>query len=81
MVGPGREPSEVDPGVLDAVRAMQRRAFEIAVSWRAGASQKPDPPALDRLAEIAARTLVSSTGPHPTADGSPRSAILNFSVQ
>lgn len=59
VVGPRRSASDVDPGVIAAVRAMQRRAFDVAASWQGDTPQvELEPPALDRLSEIAARTLV-----------------------
>lgn len=59
VVGPRRDPATVDPAVVDAVRAMQRRAFEIPASWPADIGEAQlEPPALGRLSEIAARTLV-----------------------
>ena len=59
VVGPRRSTSAVDPGVIAAVRTMQRRAFDVAASWQGDAPQAElDPPALDRLSEITARTLV-----------------------
>lgn len=59
VVGRRRDPAAVDPAIVDAVRAMQRRAFEIAASWREDlAEAQLEPPALERLSEVAARTLV-----------------------
>ncbi|MGW4928387.1 alpha/beta fold hydrolase [Agromyces sp. NPDC004153] len=59
VIGPRRDPAEVDPGVVDAVRMMQRRAFDVAASWRADVPEAAfEPPALERLSEIGARTLV-----------------------
>ncbi|MBM7503568.1 alpha/beta fold hydrolase [Agromyces aurantiacus] len=59
VVGPRRDASEVDPDVVAAVRVMQRRAFDIAASWQSDADpDELDPPALERLPGIAARTLV-----------------------
>lgn len=58
VVGPGREASQVDPGFQDLVRQMQRRAFEVTASWPDVDEVELDPPALERLNEIAAPTLV-----------------------
>ncbi|GAA4604795.1 pimeloyl-ACP methyl ester carboxylesterase [Actinoplanes octamycinicus] len=59
VVGPGRDPATVDREVQDAVRRMQRRAFDIQENWPAEPDEvELDPPALDRLAEVRARTLV-----------------------
>jgi pimeloyl-ACP methyl ester carboxylesterase len=59
VVGPRRSASEVDRAVVAAVRTMQRRAFDVAASWQGNAPElELDPPALERLSEITARTLV-----------------------
>lgn len=58
VVGPRRSAGEVDPGIIAAVRTMQRRAFDLAGSWQASSPTELDPPALDRLGDVAARTLV-----------------------
>lgn len=58
VVGPRRDAGGVDPGIIAAVRMMQRRAFDLAESWQASAAAALDPPALDRLGDLAARTLV-----------------------
>ena len=59
VVGPGRDPADVDPTVVDAVRMMQRRAFDVSASWPADLPEAElEPPALERLSEITARTLV-----------------------
>jgi pimeloyl-ACP methyl ester carboxylesterase len=59
VVGPRRSASEVDPAVVAAVRTMQRRAFEVAAFWQGNAPElELDPPALERLSQITARTLV-----------------------
>jgi pimeloyl-ACP methyl ester carboxylesterase len=63
VVGARRSASEVDPDVVAAVRTMQRRAFDVAASWHRNAPQvELEPPALERLSEIAARTLVVAGG-------------------
>lgn len=56
--GPGREADRVDPMVRDLVRGMQRRAFDITADWDDVEEKELDPPALDRLAEIAVPTMV-----------------------
>lgn len=58
VVGPGREAAQVDAGFQDFVRLMQRRAFEVSASWADVDEAELDPPALDRLGEITAPTLV-----------------------
>jgi pimeloyl-ACP methyl ester carboxylesterase len=59
--GPTRTPEQVDPQVRERVRLMDARAYEI--QWRDGAPIEaedgwPDPPAVERLGEIQAPTLV-----------------------
>jgi pimeloyl-ACP methyl ester carboxylesterase len=56
--GPHRDAGDVDPAVRDLVRRMQRRAFEVTAGWDDLEERELDPPALDRLAEIRAPTLV-----------------------
>lgn len=56
--GPHREADEVDPQVRDLVRRMQRRAFEVTADWDDVQEQELEPPALDRLGEVAVPTLV-----------------------
>ncbi|MDM4721966.1 alpha/beta hydrolase [Micromonospora sp. WMMA1363] len=58
VVGPGRKASQVDPGFQDFIRRMQRQAFEVTASWADVDEVQPDPPALDRLSDIEAPTLV-----------------------
>jgi pimeloyl-ACP methyl ester carboxylesterase len=57
-VGPGRSAADVEAAVLDRVRVMQRRAFEIQEPWGELAEVEPDPPVAERLADVAVRTLV-----------------------
>lgn len=53
VVGPGRRETEVDAGVRDAVRRMQRRAFEVQAAWGDDVEvTQLDPPALERLDDI-----------------------------
>ena len=56
--GPRRRASEVEPAVRELVARMQRRAFELTAGWDDVEQEEMEPPALDRLAEIAAATLV-----------------------
>lgn len=56
--GPQRDASVVDPTVREPVRRMQRRVFEVTAGWDDVEEQEFDPPALDRLTEIQAPTLV-----------------------
>ncbi len=56
--GPYRAEDAVPQDVRRQVAAMQRRAFEISGSWGEVPERELDPPAADRLAEVAARTLV-----------------------
>jgi len=56
--GPSRDAGEVPAAVRDAVRRMQRRAFEVTAAWPEVTERELDPPALDRLDEISAPTLV-----------------------
>lgn len=56
--GPQRGPDVVDPAVRDLVRQMQRRAFELTAGWGDFPEAELEPPALERLSEIEAPTLV-----------------------
>jgi 3-oxoadipate enol-lactonase len=56
--GPRREVGKVDPAVRDLVGQMQRRAFELTADWDDVEEDDLDPPALERLGEIQAPTLV-----------------------
>jgi 3-oxoadipate enol-lactonase len=56
--GPKRDVGVVPSSVRDAVRRMQRRAFEVTAGWGDVDEFELDPPALDRLDEILAPTLV-----------------------
>lgn len=56
--GPHRAADAVDPAVRDLVGQMQRRAFELAAGWGEVEEHELDPPALERLAEVRAATLV-----------------------
>jgi pimeloyl-ACP methyl ester carboxylesterase len=61
--GPRRGPDAVDPAVRAKVGEMQRRAFELQLTAFAGDDQpgpqaRLDPPAIERLEEVRAPTLV-----------------------
>jgi pimeloyl-ACP methyl ester carboxylesterase len=56
--GPHRAAGDVDAAVRELVRQMQLRAFELTADWDDVDEREMDPPALERLAEIPARTLV-----------------------
>jgi len=56
--GPQRDADAVDPAVRDLVRQMQLRAFEVTADWDDIEESELDPPALDRLAEVRAPTLI-----------------------
>lgn len=56
--GPRRNVGDVDPAVRELVAKMQRRVFEISIGWDDVEEDELDPPALERLAEIRAPTLV-----------------------
>lgn len=56
--GPHRDATVVDPHVREAVGRMQRRAFEVTADWDDIDEAEPDPPALQRLAEIRVPALV-----------------------
>jgi pimeloyl-ACP methyl ester carboxylesterase len=61
--GPHRGPEAVPAAVRDAVRAMQRRAFDLTIGWPDEvweAEDELDPEAPERLAEIGVPTLVVS---------------------
>jgi len=58
VVGPSRQASDVPAELLDRVRVMQRRAFEIQEPWGDVAEAEPDPPVHDRLSSITAPALV-----------------------
>lgn len=58
VIGPGRTEDDVEPGVAAAVRRMQRRAFEIDELLGDVQFVEMDPPALDRLDQMEAPTLI-----------------------
>ncbi len=53
-----REHGVVDPRVRESVGVMQRRAFEVSMRWGDVEEMEVEPPALERLFEIAVPTLV-----------------------
>ncbi|WP_299443688.1 alpha/beta fold hydrolase [uncultured Phycicoccus sp.] len=58
VVGADRDRADADPAVAAAVRRMQRRAFEVGEALGEPEEVELDPPALDRLGEVRAPTLV-----------------------
>lgn len=58
--GPHRDASGVAPEARELVGAMQRRAFELTAAWENVDERELDPPALERLSDVRARTLVLS---------------------
>jgi 3-oxoadipate enol-lactonase len=62
--GPGGSPDRVSPQVREAVRGMQRRAFEITADWDEADELETelDPPALERFGQISVPTLVLTGG-------------------
>jgi 3-oxoadipate enol-lactonase len=56
--GPSRGPDAVDPAVRAKVGEMQRRAFEVQLASEPGEHRRLQPPAIERLEEVAAPTLV-----------------------
>ena len=56
--GPGGDPARVEPNVRERVSVMQRRAFELTADWAEVEEKELDPPALVRLADVRAPTLV-----------------------
>lgn len=56
--GPRRDAEAVDAQTRGLVRRMQRRAFELTADWDDVEEEELEPPALDRLAEVAAPTSV-----------------------
>ena len=56
--GPRRSPQAVDPGVRERVRVMNTRNFALALAAPDAAPQPLHPPALDRLNQVRAPTLI-----------------------
>jgi pimeloyl-ACP methyl ester carboxylesterase len=64
VVGSGRTLDDVDPAISPSARARQRRVFKIDASW-AGPDLtwiEPDPPVVERLAEVAMPVLLVAGG-------------------
>lgn len=74
--GPGRGPDVVPATVRDAVRRMQRRAFEVTEDWDDVEEAELDPPALERLGEVDAPTLVLTGGADLDAIGHAADAVV-----
>lgn len=62
LIGPGRTADAVPDDVSARLHAMQRRALEIQLSWPDVDEAELDPPALERLGEVAVPTLVLQGG-------------------
>jgi pimeloyl-ACP methyl ester carboxylesterase len=58
VVGTGRAEADVGPDVLERVRLMQRHAFEVQLAWGDVGEAELDPPAHERLGQVAVPTLV-----------------------
>lgn len=56
--GPHRQPAEVDPEVRERVTAMNAAIFARIDEVESAEEREPEPPVVDRLAEIAAPTLI-----------------------
>ena len=77
----------MDPALVAAVRVMQRRAFDITAAWPDHAEDELDPPASDRLAEIAAPVLAVVGGhdldttrraAHHVVEAAPRARLVEW---
>ncbi len=53
-----RTEAQVDPAMRELVGRMQRRAFEVTADWADVEEKELEPPALDRLGEIAVPVLI-----------------------
>ncbi len=60
VVGPGRAPADVDPGLVAFAEAMDRRALAAEAALADVEVRRLDPPASARLAEVRAPTLVAA---------------------
>lgn len=59
VIGPRRERSAVDAGVIEAVGRMQRAVFTLGATWPEDVEEvEPDPAVVDRLDEITCPTTV-----------------------
>lgn len=56
--GPLRDPGDVDPAIRRLVGQMQRQAFEVTAGWSEVEEKELEPPAVERLEETQAPTLV-----------------------
>ena len=74
--GPGQDPGRVDPAVREMVGRMQRLAFELTADWDDVEEDELEPPALERLAEVAVPTLVLSAALDLEAIRQAASAVL-----
>jgi 3-oxoadipate enol-lactonase len=73
--GPRRGPDAVDPGVRAKVGEMQRHAFEVQLASEPGEHRRLQPPAVERLEEVAVPTLVV-VGDADVADVLERAELL-----
>jgi 3-oxoadipate enol-lactonase len=73
--GPRRGPDAVDPGVRAKVGEMQRRGFEVQLASEPGEHRRLQPPAVERLEQVAAPTLVL-VGDADVADVLERAELL-----
>jgi len=60
VVGPHRSSADVSPEILDRIRIMQGRAFELTADWDDVDEAELEPPAFERFDEVRAPTLVLS---------------------
>jgi pimeloyl-ACP methyl ester carboxylesterase len=60
VVGPGRQPADVDPAFLDFAREMDRRALAAEAALGNVEVRELDPPAIGRLGEIGVPVLVGA---------------------
>jgi 3-oxoadipate enol-lactonase len=73
--GPRRGPDAVDPAMRAKVGEMQRRAFEVQLASEPGEHRRLQPPAVERLEQVAAPTLVL-VGDADVADVLERAELL-----
>lgn len=60
VVGPGRQPQDVSPALLDFTREMDRRALAAEAALGNVTTRELDPPAIGRLGEIQVPVLVGA---------------------